>query len=767
MGVKSLLVRGASDASFLEKTADVLLFFPRLFMGKRVTILEKGDDIFIGRRILQETTERNNSVHGSSWAIRGRNSRPSNDFTAILAPFEFFSGNGIGGGLSLIAAGVIGAVVAGVLAAAATVVVGAGLGVMTGIGLALKKITVETSKESKAYHLAVDKFIELEKVYKTEKGLVREIESKRSKINGINQEIARQKEWLQRNRKPGESPELKADELSWIQDRENKIALLQREIKDLKKNMDDLAVKETDLRKVVDGRVREYKKVHDSKKKTQDISPAKAILSDVPTSLHMAIRARNLDLAQKLLQDPNCDCMAMDKNGSTPLHDAAKAKVPVLTKLLLQRGADPNARNHKGQTPLELAIEVGASSTCEVLLKSGKQIDLVDSKGDSLILKAISMGRPTIVKHLLDYSPEILAAKDPEEEPLLVTAFKNNGLQSALALLRAGATDLQAVSPAAFQATIKEAIKHRDYEGLSEMFEYARTQNYSISLNDSMKNEEHTLLGFAVNYGDSRIVELLIKNGADVNLANKRGNTPLHLAVSSGQIKMTELLLKHGAQISKSNHYEETPFDLAMKLKDFHVATVIMMSGQKVEPKNQKGVPYLCIAAKQSTDAEKINGLYELSPQLLESRDKTGKTPLLIAAEAGNFSAVKVLLSLGADVRAVSKKEGTSVLHLAAGCGSSETFREILSQLGDQVDINQQDKDGRTPLHFLLMGTRRRRTKKADKEIFEKLISAGADKEIKDKFKKRADQYDSDGSLSRKLVVQSKLGGLWWDFVHQ
>merc|ERR1719342_646621 len=79
-------------------------------------------------------------------------------------------------------------------------------------------------------------------------------------------------------------------------------------------------------------------------------------------------------------------------------------------------------------------------------------------------------------------------------------------------------------------------------------------------------NKEHEgPLHFASRSGDKRTVELLVNNGAKVNITNQLGETPLHLAVEnakgSGGEKTTELvqfLVERHANLELTDHRGHT-----------------------------------------------------------------------------------------------------------------------------------------------------------------------------------------------------------------
>ena len=71
--------------------------------------------------------------------------------------------------------------------------------------------------------------------------------------------------------------------------------------------------------------------------------------------------------------------------------------------------------------------------------------------------------------------------------------------------------------------------------------------------------------------------KMLIERGADINLATCIGWTPLHVACIRGYSKMVELLIEHGAYINRQNADGKTVFDIASK----HIATIIMQEQKR------------------------------------------------------------------------------------------------------------------------------------------------------------------------------------------
>ena len=72
------------------------------------------------------------------------------------------------------------------------------------------------------------------------------------------------------------------------------------------------------------------------------------------------------------------------------------------------------------------------------------------------------------------------------------------------------------------------------------------------------------------NLGHTKFVELLIENGAKVNMHNRFNQfTPLHTAAESGHLETVKSLVEHGANVWSEDYKGQTPRDVA-KSKFIH-----------------------------------------------------------------------------------------------------------------------------------------------------------------------------------------------------
>lgn len=84
------------------------------------------------------------------------------------------------------------------------------------------------------------------------------------------------------------------------------------------------------------------------------------------------------------------------------------------------------------------------------------------------------------------------------------------------------------------------------------------------------------------------------------------------------------------------------------------------------------------------------------APDLLESADEDGLTPLHLAVIQGNMALVNLLLANKANVDAVDN-EGHSVVHWATVCGEIDALRALLAA---GADISKTDLNGGSPVSF-------------------------------------------------------------------
>jgi uncharacterized protein len=105
--------------------------------------------------------------------------------------------------------------------------------------------------------------------------------------------------------------------------------------------------------------------------------------------------------------------------------------------------------------------------------------------------------------------------------------------------------------------------------------------------------QKYTTLGNAVDMGDADLVRIIAKAGADVNEhANNKGVTPLEQAVLSNFPEVVTALLQSGADVNLPDEMGMTPI-LYAAMSDYgdtEVARRLIDAGAKLDWKNNDGL---------------------------------------------------------------------------------------------------------------------------------------------------------------------------------
>ena len=180
-----------------------------------------------------------------------------------------------------------------------------------------------------------------------------------------------------------------------------------------------------------------------------------------------------------------------------------------------------------------------------------------------------------------------------------------------------------------------------------------------LVVSNTVLNAADSQVADAAMKGDKAAVQTLIKQKADVNLAQADGATAIQWAAYRNDTDMADLLIAAGADVKKPNHDGATALRLAS------------INGS---------APMIQRLLKAGADAN------ELSPN--------GETPLMFAARSGNPEAIKVLIDQKADVNAKEKLRGTTPLMWAAEQSHPEAIKLLLASGADYKAASAFDTKG-------------------------------------------------------------------------
>jgi ankyrin repeat protein len=197
------------------------------------------------------------------------------------------------------------------------------------------------------------------------------------------------------------------------------------------------------------------------------------------------------------------------------------------------------------------------------------------------------------------------------------------------------------------------------------------------------------------------------EHGADANVVNIEGKTPLHLLLENGHsdeddvLSTARSLLEHGADVNIRTMVEWAPLHLDGSLG---IARVLLEHSADVNAENEQSEGPLLLASQGNYKSQE-HGLARLFLERrtdVNTQAKNGWTPLHAAVFSGRIKVVGMLLDQGANANA-ENDQGQTALHLVSGSNYIPQehvvgIAELLLEHG--ADIIARDKDHATPLQL-------------------------------------------------------------------
>lgn len=205
-----------------------------------------------------------------------------------------------------------------------------------------------------------------------------------------------------------------------------------------------------------------------------------------------------------------CAPLLAADNAMTRLHKAAAANDVAAITALLAEGADIEARDASGATALLVATHADKVDAARALIEAGADVNAKDNIEDSPYLYAGARGHLEILKLTLAHGAD-LKSINRYGGTALIPAAERGYVETVDTLIKAGV-----------------AVDHVNRLGWTALLE-------AIILGNG--GERHR-----------QIVALLIAAGANVNLADNDGVTPLQHARGRGYDEIITLLEKAGAK---------------------------------------------------------------------------------------------------------------------------------------------------------------------------------------------------------------------------
>src|SRR5262245_45862829 len=333
--------------------------------------------------------------------------------------------------------------------------------------------------------------------------------------------------------------------------------------------------------------------------------------------------------------------------------------------------------------------DAGAPQVVQLFLKAGMNPNAKNRENRTALQLAAGAGRLPIVKALVDHGGDV--------NPALPWAAARDQAETVSLLMSKGP------SPGA----VADALIAAAEDGHTRVVELLLDKGADVNAG----NRRYTPLMAAAQADYPKTVRLLLSRGVDVNAKQpKTGWSAMHAAAHG--VRSTDrdpdgetlrLLLDKGAAVDARSRYINdgdgwTPLLVAIEGNRVNVARRLIEAGADVNAQcefyssAQDGSESALMLASRKRSPDIVRALLAKGADV-NARNSIGVTSLMIAADSGDASIVEMLLASGAEVNAASDTGRTALMR---GVGGEPGVVQTLLAKGARV--NAQDKDGGTAL---------------------------------------------------------------------
>jgi ankyrin repeat protein len=322
--------------------------------------------------------------------------------------------------------------------------------------------------------------------------------------------------------------------------------------------------------------------------------------------------------------------------------------------------------------------------------------------------------------------------KMTENEKLLFTACSNGDIEKVRSLLRkkyiffGKKVDVNIRDPwGSYKGytPLLVAIERCNLKIVKLLIKHGANMNVAI---EGGIREGESALHTAVYHNMNEALEFMLKRGAMIEVRNRVGETLLHRCYQDYRnveemIATAKILLKHGLNINERSNRGENTLSTIKNGSYIEFAAFLISSGADVNSRSDDGDTPLHICDSEIAELLIENGAN------VHAKNASGDTPLMNGWS--KYDTCDILINNGAAVNE-KNNEGNTALHIMSswkGCFNRQKF-ELLLQHG--ADVNAQNGKGNTPLHLAVL--------EPCLSAVEFLLNYGANIEIENDYKESA-----------------------------
>lgn len=167
-------------------------------------------------------------------------------------------------------------------------------------------------------------------------------------------------------------------------------------------------------------------------------------------------------------------------------------------------------------------------------------------------------------------------------------------------------------------------------------------------VNDLFDEQGYSLVYRVTEQGNFKMLSLLIDKDVDVNSIDKWGTSPISIACVLGFTKIVDFLIKNGADVNINSAVldgtNSSPLEIAVTNAHYEIVKLLLKANAQSDDDTE-----LIINAVVKKDIRIVKALIDYGISV-KGKDSNNKTPLLYAFEADLFDIFKLLLENGASL---------------------------------------------------------------------------------------------------------------------
>ncbi|MBN8828869.1 MAG: ankyrin repeat domain-containing protein [Sphingobacteriia bacterium] len=416
------------------------------------------------------------------------------------------------------------------------------------------------------------------------------------------------------------------------------------------------------------------------------------------TPLHIAVCKGYIETIEILIKY-NAKLDVLDIDNDTPLHISVMKNYLDISKLLLNKCNLVISKNKKGKTPLHIAASKGSNVIIKLLLENGADLNLIDNDNKNALDYAKEYENLEAINLLSDHIRIITqVSSDNNDDFFDYFSYLTLFLKADFIKIETDSFgDFIKVSEPSLMRFIHLIYNFCQIEKKS-LLNYKKDSNELkiINLVSSLNDE---LLSKSGNSLEK--IKFLVSRGADVNAADKFGETPLNYAIQNENYANVKWLLENGADVNLSRTDGVSPLLYAIVHKKLDIFNLLLEYNAKTEI-GDKFLLYPLHYVIMSDLNDFLISLLKYDPDL-NVRDLRGSTALHYTSSANNLEAVKILYKYSKDNNVslnlnIGNYWDDTPLHYAAKLKCIEIY-EYLLEIG--ADPYLKNRTGKIPADYL------------------------------------------------------------------